>query len=273
VDVVPSSKLLVPGSQRLYLPVRILTGGGVVIVVECGDTKITLTCEEAPKGRVTFRLQQVLVAPQFGAIIISGHRWFVRGGTIQGNKLVGPDGQAVTTFDFARGGFFLTTATRDASAVPAITMRTEVSKELVQRVRLQHRRMGHPSTEILAQATKMTRGLDITAQQVRNADHACSVCDLTKSLRYAPKLPQARAEAPGRCVHLDMASNVPVSQRGNRYIVVGTDDYSRWRKIYHAKSKVDGARVAMDILKEFAGDAGFYPAYCRFDNGTDINVN
>jgi hypothetical protein len=29
----------------------------------------------------------------------------------------------------------------------------------------------------------------------------------------------------------------------------------------------------MDILKEFARDAGFYPAYYRFDNGTDININ
>jgi hypothetical protein len=275
IDITDSEAKLLPGTKvNIEPPMKIQTGGGTVEATIAGSILVTFAAKQG-HGR-TIRLHDVVVAPSFGVTVIGGHRWYLRGGSIQGTNLIAVNNELITSFDFGEAGtgFYLPAKSTRNTAIAMKTdkQRGERTQEEVQAVRLLHRRLGHVGTDLLAATVNRTLGAIATAAQIKTAEHACTVCDLTKSLRYAPKLKQQRAATPGRGIHVDMSSNSPISQDGSRYIIMATDDFSRYRKVGFAKTKPEGAKITMNLIREFAGEAGSYAEWIRCDNGTDINV-
>jgi transposase InsO family protein len=136
---------------------------------------------------------------------------------------------------------------------------------------LWHKRLGHPGLSSMRKIQAATRGLtNVRLTQLPT----CEVCSLSKSERKVSRTPQRRAAKPLQRIHIDLIGHVkPETNHGQEYIVVITDDFSRYRWTFFISVKGDAHQTVVDFIKwsKLHCDP-FQVMSVRLDQGTEFGV-
>jgi transposase InsO family protein len=102
----------------------------------------------------------------------------------------------------------------------------------------------------------------------------CEVCNLSKSERKVSRTPQRRAAKPLQRIHIDLIGHVkPETNHGQEYIVVITDDYSRYRWTFFISVKGDAHQTVVDFIKwSKLHCRPFQVTSIRIDQGTEFGI-
>ena len=136
---------------------------------------------------------------------------------------------------------------------------------------LWHKRLGHPGLSSMRKIQAATQGLtNVRFVQLPT----CEVCQLSKSERKVSRTPQAQAQKPLHKIHVDLVGHVrPETSHGHEYIVIITDDYSRYRWTFSILVKGDAHQTVLDFIQW--AKVRCYPISVlsiRIDQGTEFGV-
>jgi len=117
---------------------------------------------------------------------------------------------------------------------------TFLSDELMKKLILWHRRLGHPSVERLKWTIKFTTGIDLREMDVENLP--CWACDRTKIQRIDSNDAPQPATYVGEAIWIDMGELTPVSVEGHHFYSLITEEKARHRDFqsYTRKNEVQG---------------------------------
>ena len=136
---------------------------------------------------------------------------------------------------------------------------------------LWHKRLGHPGLSSMRKIQAATKGLnDVRLTQLPT----CEVCSLSKSERKVSRTPQRRAAKPLQRIHIDLIGHIkPETNHGQEYIVVITDDYSRYRWTFFISVKGDAHQTVVDFIKWSKLHCHpFQVMSIRIDQGTEFGI-
>ena len=120
-----------------------------------------------------------------------------------------------------------------------------VANAMISPYRLWHRRMGHPSKEVIRRLPGNTKGADPVGVE----DHSpCEGCQWGKSHRAPFPTSYKRATKPLELVHTDEDGPMrTTSIEGYRYFISFLDDYTSLGRAYHLKHKSDAIQAFEDF--------------------------
>ncbi|KHJ31339.1 hypothetical protein EV44_g3345 [Erysiphe necator] len=223
VDATNCRENLIPGTIVEIKPGQfpVQTGNGMVHAECMGEVLLSLM---GAKGeRKTLHLKHVLYIKELPHNLVSGERFYKRGGRQEGNRLINFDGTTLTYIDVERRGFFLwlhgcpeplkslstsvtTQVLEDENKNSSLKKKFELaenqefqaeykscvkggvfkmSDEIMRRLILWHRRLCHPSADRLKWTIMHTVGIDLDVSDVKSLP--CEACDMGKSLKYTTK--------------------------------------------------------------------------------------
>jgi hypothetical protein len=111
---------------------------------------------------------------------------------------------------------------------------------------LWHQRLGHPGLSSMRKIQATTHGLPNHLTQLP----FCEACSLSKSERHVSRRPQQRAQRPLQKIHIDLVGHIrPETENGLQYIVVITDDFSRYRWAFPIAIKGDAHQTVTGFIK------------------------
>ena len=149
-----------------------------------------------------------------------------------------------------------------------------VAPEPLQRIILEHchdePRAGHMAINKTTQRVKRYaiwyKMLDSCLVYVRS----CSVCNRQKKPQKKPKANQVQyhAGSPPARIHLDILGPLIETSRGNPYVLVVVDQFSKWVECY-AHSDQTAERVTRTLVSEFIGGFGC-PLELHSDQGRNF---
>ena len=241
----------------------------------------------SPTGQpAPIKLTAVLHIVNFPICIMSGERFYLSGGRLEGNTLVGRDGVAMYEFDVPRRGFHLWLVGRDEPVRPrpaAVHVLHEATPEDpasapapaparaepdLGKSRLWHRRLAHPGAEALRKTLSMVDGVDMKPTEL--AERPCDICDLTKSLRYRSGGNLPRAEKALRILHLDSYQIKPPALSGIRWGALLTDDFSRMRWGVYSRNKGELGLAVRDRCLQLQNEYDTRIAVLHMDGGGEF---
>ncbi|KAI0992379.1 hypothetical protein K3495_g15807, partial [Podosphaera aphanis] len=217
IDATNNSKNFRPGTVVELRPGQfpIQTGNGTVHAESMGEVWLPLT---GPNGRrSTMRLKYVAFLKDFPLNVVSGERFYRKGGRLKDEQIVDPNGEVLSHICAERRGFFLWLYNHPEpikllaknKSVSTITAQPKIIKErysedeasfirayqacftngcfvmsddVMKRLTLWHRRLCHPSAERLRWTIKNSVGIDLEVSDIKNLP--CKACDMGKSLKY-----------------------------------------------------------------------------------------
>jgi len=191
---------------------------------------------------VTTRLYPVLHVPDISARLLSMGEFLKEGLTVTGNarhiSLHDRNGTALTCKPLANGQttFYLDSAIAD------------LQEDQVYKVDydLMHKRLGHPSKDIMSHARKNCNGFPSDLQFPTNAP-VCPGCAQGKMPASSHPPSETRATAPFERIHSDLKSFPVASYHKYKYFVNFLDDYTSYAWIVLLRNKSD----AILALKQF----------------------
>jgi len=134
---------------------------------------------------------------------------------------------------------------------------------------LWHNRLGHLSLRAVKKLSGYVDGLKI--QGTIPDTCLCEACIIGK-LHWKPFLPVAkRSTTPMSLIHSDVVGPFQVrSHRGNRYMVLFTDDYTRWSDAYYIPEK-SNVLEKFQIFEAKMENLGHKIQYLRTDGGGEYS--
>jgi hypothetical protein len=115
-----------------------------------------------------------------------------------------------------------------------------------------HRRLGHLSFQGMLNLKKVSTGMDVTEQQIKDKLKAvCPVCATTRALVRIPRDPASRqSEEVGDLVHVDLWGPYPIEgYDGTTLFLLMTDDNSRFTWCERLKTKSEVAEAFRRLHK------------------------
>ncbi|KAG9386986.1 Retrovirus Pol polyprotein from transposon TNT 1-94 [Pyrenophora tritici-repentis] len=218
-------------------PAIINTGAGPITAKQVGTIQITVVTSEGVLNKVSFT--NVLYAPDMFVSVLSHSKLRAKNLYYHGwdNKLyLMPSQQEIaftpeidkiptlllanTELEAARAFAFATAATTNPTGVLA-PYREITLQEL-------HELFGHADPKALKLLVANTTGLRLTTTQA----FSCEACMLSKSKKQISRRSPARSTTFLHRIHIDIVGPVtPEGVNGERYWILYTDDYSRYRWI------------------------------------------
>ncbi|POS83483.1 hypothetical protein EPUL_005493 [Erysiphe pulchra] len=224
--------------------------GSEVVYAECVG-EVLLSLKGVKSERMVIRLKYIVCLKPLPINIMSGERFFRRGGYLDRNRIINPEGRILTHIDTERRGFFLWLHGRPEplKSVSSKTLATHTSstleidkesKSTANKVADQEFRvaynachtngifkisddvMSHPSVDRLKWTIKNTIGIDLNPADIKSLP--CEACDMGKSVKFT--------------------TNV----RRPRINYVGEEDVSRYRIFRALKQKSEAAAELRTIL-------------------------
>jgi len=116
-----------------------------------------------------------------------------------------------------------------------------------------HRRLGHLGLQNMRNLIKISDGVDLTDQQIKNMLGAvCPVCATTRALVHIPRDPaKRRAKEPGMFMHVDTWGKYAVEGwDGTFYFLFITDDATRYTWCARYAEKKDLSRAFQQLHRE-----------------------
>ena len=113
-----------------------------------------------------------------------------------------------------------------------------------------HRRLGHLGLHNLRELVKISTGINLTDEQIRQQlKGVCPVCAVTRALVRIPRDPAKRhADEPGRLMHMDTWGPYGLEGfDGTKYFLFITDDATRWTWCARFPKKEDLYRTFKDL--------------------------
>ena len=128
-----------------------------------------------------------------------------------------------------------------------------------------HRRMGHPSVDLLKTIyPSLFEG--ISSERL-----FCNACHMAKLKRSTFKTLDDRCLSPFDCIHSDVWGPCPIdSLMGCRYFVIFVDDYSRTMWLYLLKPKSEVSQVIVNFCRMISNQFGRQIKRFQTDNGTEF---
>ncbi|KAF7443618.1 RVT-2 domain containing protein [Pyrenophora tritici-repentis] len=218
-------------------PATINTGAGPITAKQVGTIQITVVTSEGVLNKVSFT--NVLYAPDMFVSVLSHSKLRAKNLYYHGwdSKLyLMPSQQEIaftpeidkiptlllanTELEAARAFAFATAATTNPTGVLA-PYREITLQEL-------HELFGHADPKALKLLVANTTGLRLTTTQA----FSCEACMLSKSKKQISRRSPARSTTFLHRIHIDIVGPVtPEGVNGERYWILYTDDYSRYRWI------------------------------------------
>jgi hypothetical protein len=202
---------------------------------------------------------------------MSGQLHYRKGGIISGNKLLDSKKQPFAELNHDKRGFFLYVAYksepdlallainpletiekfREIEEPELLEINSENSKKNYFKnssnyytdTELWHKKLGHPSYDILAKTARITTGIPVN--KLTKKDLNCKACISGKFTRKQPKINYNRADTPLYRICLDTLYITPASYSGYKYIIGFTDDKTSLREVEFTKEKSD----VFDVIK------------------------
>lgn len=275
----------------------IITGGGKVFPKGIG--KITLPF--AIHGDIRYiTLNNVLWIPEFPLNIMSGQLHYRKGGIISGNKLLDSKKRPFAVLNQEKRGFFLhlhRTKEPDMAMLAinplkiveksrvlgeeALPAYPEPESSDIEEIRISnssnfhtvteewHKKLGHPSYNILAKTAKITSG--IPEEKLKKQDLNCESCLSGKFTRNQSRINKDRATTPLYRICVDTVYITPTSFSGYKYITGFTDDNTSFREIEFSKEKSDIFDIVKNKIEYYRTQFGKYPNVIRMDNGREFS--
>lgn len=195
----------------------------------------------------------------------------------KGYKFVGHNGtlsvldsEEETVLQASRDG----TLYRANMEIKAYSARAKVAKTSAS-ASLWHRRLAHLNVADVAKLASMVNGMDIDSS--KEVSNFCEPCVLGKQHRTPSRTPMTRATTKFERIHTDLGGGGNTltqditTDSGNRYYVVFTDDYTRYRWWYPLKRKNDALPALKEFLVMIKNQYGLTPKKLRSDNGGEFN--
>lgn len=135
---------------------------------------------------------------------------------------------------------------------------------------LLHRRLGHPSCQILSHMCShaCAHGLPNSTKKMQ---HKCDVCMQAKMPRPPFSDSDSQATEPLQLVHADVMGPFPVpSLGGAKFAMVMVDDHSRLIKVRCLKSKAQVPATLQQALTQWETQTGRKVLKVRTDNGSEF---
>lgn len=106
--------------------------------------------------------------------------------------------------------------------------------------------------------------------QVKDKLRTCDSCQKRNATfkREAPELRPLPIQGPGHRISMDYAGPYPKTRKGNRYIILGVDSYTRWPEARAVKQKTADATTQF-FVDEYIG-RGNTPKVVHTDQGTEF---
>ena len=132
-----------------------------------------------------------------------------------------------------------------------------------------HEMLGHCNKNDTLKLQNVVEGMSV---RNKSGISGCEVCTLGKMTNVRSREPDAKAEIPLALVHADLAGPVtPESDKGFKYALALTDDYSGAIFTYLLKNKSDTLAATEKFLADFSP---FGQVKCiRSDNGSEFTSN
>ncbi|KHJ34176.1 hypothetical protein EV44_g3800 [Erysiphe necator] len=259
------------------------TGSGIVFAECVGE--VLLPLKGIKSERTVIRLKYVVCLKSLPLNIISGERFYRRGGYIDRNRIVNPEGRTITHIDTERRRFFLwlhgrpeplksvgphKPVTHHMSSKLEVFKKSKsttnnaedqefkvaynacytngifkMSDDVTRRLIHWHRRLCHPSADRLKWTIKDTIDIDLDPSDVKSLP--CEACDMGKSVKFTTSSRRQRMENVGEEWHCDVGSLSPMSLEGYEYFCLTKEDVSRYR-IFRALKKSEAAEELKTIL-------------------------
>ena len=104
-------------------------------------------------------------------------------------------------------------------------------------------------------------------EDINNWIMQCAICGANKLPCRTPRAPMGnmRVGAPLDRITTDFVGPLPITPRGNRYILVGTDSFTKWVEVFAVPDQ-SAETTARTILNEFIARYG-YPIDLHSDQG------
>lgn len=133
-----------------------------------------------------------------------------------------------------------------------------------------HRRLGHPSSDVLHKTVKATSGANVTEED--NDKRTCKVCELSKSHRQINHEHQESAKNPFELVYADVMGHItPTAATGDRWVLQLVDSATRACWAYPMKQKGEAANRLVEYMEYINKNTDRYVRRIRLDGGREFN--
>jgi len=250
----------------------IKTGAGVVAVLGTGSITLNLLCVDGTINHVTFN--NVLYAPDMFVSIISHSQIRDKGLYYHGweEKLLRhSDGLELAYTPEIDGIPNILQASNELEAAQAfafVLANSPRPKSAIQPTRKitlcdLHETFGHANVESLKKLVATTTGLELSSRD----NFSCEVCLLGNSQKQISRVSPNRATYAFQRVHVDIVGPMANSgDRNERYWVIYTDDYTRFRWIDTVESKSDCTTSLLRFLRMIKTQHRVNVAIVHLDN-------
>lgn len=242
---------------------------GIIAGVEL-ETSLMGNVVLATAGGSNVVLKDVLQSDAVSENIISVPKLVKEGATVimgpEGGKVVFGKvemkiavGSVVINASQTRDGFFLLS---DKSK--STTYSTRRSASVIE----WHERLGHASLRRVKDTAKMVDDMVITGRIPNNLQ--CASCEVAKSTTLPFPSSKTRASRPLESLHADLAGPYENLSKGKSYLLVITDDYSRYREVIQLALKSDTFEAVTNWVKQQENLLQHKVAKFRSDKGGEF---
>ncbi|POS82536.1 hypothetical protein EPUL_004524, partial [Erysiphe pulchra] len=257
-------------------PVQI--GSGIVYAECVGE--ILLPLKGIKSERTVIRLKYVVCLKSLPLNIMSGERFYRRGGYLDQNRIVNPEGRTLTHIDTERRRFLclhgrpkplkLISSQKPATHKSSTSEIAKTSKSTANKVEDQKFKLAYNAcytngifkiADRMKWRIKNTTGIDLDPADVKSLP--CEACDMGRSVKFTTKNSRQRMENKDEGWHCDVGSFSPVSLEGYEYLCLTTENISRFpnselRQRHNLRVKritIDGGRDwGLTFLQNFANE-------------------
>lgn len=135
-----------------------------------------------------------------------------------------------------------------------------------------HRRLGHPSREILKTLTKVANGIKIDGND--KIEETCEICIKAKQTKLPHNTIRKRGERILEIINTDVCGPFETETHdGKRYFVTMIDDHSHFTKVYLVRQKSDVPEIIKNYIQETEREKNEKVSCIRCDNGGEYANN
>ncbi|MBW0554946.1 hypothetical protein O181_094661 [Austropuccinia psidii MF-1] len=129
-----------------------------------------------------------------------------------------------------------------------------------------HLTLGHPSNGYIDHIMKTNK---LSGTYTKSRD--CEICQNVKikNFPHSNSLPKARS--PFYKIHMDTLQVTPINRKGQQYVLVLVDDYSRFNRIYMMDKKSDAETCIEAYLNKIKHKLNIIPAFLHTDSGGEFS--
>jgi len=181
-------------------------------------------------------------------------------------------GNIVASRLVTNGLFYLTATAHAVNPAPAVF--AILDNEAIKTAMLWHNRLGHLGLRVVKKLQRYTEGMQLPKGIPDTC--LCEACILGKLCRlpFVTVDPEKRSKRPFELIHSDVVGPFRTpSQSGKRYMVVFTDDCTRWSEVYFMSTKSEVRAMFEQFFQLIQNQKNRRIGKLRTDGGGEYSSN